>query len=179
MTNSHGSLCLLAVAIFGCVDVDSPQADGAEAGSSDTAIAASSSSPTDPENPLASELDPQQAQPACDDDGDCCPVGTTPVVGTALANVFNTNAQGLCHVALGGADVINNTSMAGLHAALGGSGADILHGGFGEAILAGGDDNDVLNARGSDDELYGQGGNESSTPGEVTTNCTAGLGTTR
>lgn len=110
---------------------------------------------------ISSPPRPSANEPACDDQGSCCPPGTTPVLGTQSDDDFNTNATGLCHVTLGGQDDVNNKSASGLHAALGGPGDDDLKGGHGPSILAGGDGDDSLKSRNSDDELYGQDGNDS------------------
>jgi hypothetical protein len=151
---------VLALAGLSCIAVE----DVAREDSTDTEVVLvdPSDSMPDADAPVtAPPGEPRNSEPPCDDDGDCCPDGTTAVVGTQNADVFSTSAQGLCHVTLGGSDVVNNTSAAGLHAALGGPGSDTLYGGFGPAILAGGADGDTLTGRNADDELYGQGGNDS------------------
>jgi hypothetical protein len=149
---------VLALVAASCVSVQDPTP---EPDTAEVVLVDPSDSTPDADAPVtAPPGEPRNSEPPCDDDGDCCPEGTTAVLGTQGSDVFTTSSQGLCHVTLGGSDVVNNTSAAGLHAALGGPGTDTLYGGFGPAILAGGDDGDTLNGRNSDDELYGQGGND-------------------
>src|SRR5690349_21696577 len=51
---------------------------------------------------ISAHSTPLHVEPACDDQGACCPEGTIPVLGTSGNDVFNTSTANLCHVTLGG-----------------------------------------------------------------------------
>lgn len=162
----RGALLLLFIGVMNACSSphDAPHSvttDASESSESESAASeAAPSAPRDATKLTTPTAPPQHAEPPCDDAGTCCPAGTTPVVGTASANVWTSSAVGRCYLGLAGNDLANDSSPSGLHAALGGPGTDTLYGGHGPAILVGGDGNDTLSGRAGDDELYGQAGND-------------------
>jgi hypothetical protein len=99
---------LLAILLTSCMSVEDPPP---EAAAGNVEFLDPSSSMPGADAPItAPPGKPRNSEPPCDDDGDCCPEGTTPVLGTQAADVFTTSTPGLCHVLLGGSDVLNNTS---------------------------------------------------------------------
>lgn len=106
----------------------------------------------------------------CDDAATCCPTGLIAVMGTAGNDIVTSATANRCHVSLGGADQITDTSpVGGRNAVLAGVGDDSVVGGYGPGILSGGTGLDTIYGRGSNDvlkggadadNLYGSGGND-------------------